>query len=136
LRQLDHPAFGGNPVCVAAALANLDILKKDRLVERSASLGKELGAALEEIARKHHRYVRSVNGRGLFYSMHFRNPDTGEPLSEVCDQIVLSCVRKGVMLFLTGRGFLKVVPPLMIDRNALFEAVEVISGTVDEILKD
>jgi 4-aminobutyrate aminotransferase/(S)-3-amino-2-methylpropionate transaminase len=127
--------FGGNPVCVAAALANLNVIARDCLAERSSSLGEELGAALEKIAARHRRYIRPVNGKGLFYSLHLRNPETDEPLSVTCDQIVLSCVRKGVMLFLTGRGFLKIVPPLMIDRDALFEAVGVISEVLDATLE-
>lgn len=47
----------------------------------------------------------------------------------------MRCVRRGVLMFLTGRGFLKIVPPLTIDRDALLEAVEVIGGTMDEVLK-
>jgi 4-aminobutyrate aminotransferase-like enzyme len=39
------------------------------------------------------------------------------------------------MLFLTGRGFIKIVPPLTIDREALLEAVEVIGGVIGETLR-
>ena len=51
---------------------------------------------------------------------------------ERCDAIAMKCVRRGVMLFVTGRGFLKLVPPLVIDREALLEAVEVIGEAVEE----
>lgn len=123
--------FGGNPVCVAAALASLDIIEGEKLVERSASLGRELAEALNTLASRYRRHIRMHNGAGLFYSVHLQNPETGAPLTELCDEIVMSCVRSGVMLFLTGRGFFKIVPPLTIDREALFEALDVI-GTVME----
>jgi ornithine--oxo-acid transaminase len=126
--------FGGNPVCVAAALANLDVLEEERLVERSATLGMELSKALEVIAERHRPYVRSLRGYGLFYSLHLRDPTTGEALCEQADAIALACVRQGVMLFVTGRGFIKVVPPLTIDREALLEAVGTIGAVMDEIL--
>lgn len=126
--------FGGNPVCAAAALACLDILSKERLVERSAALGEELGEALERLALRYRPFVSTHNGRGLFYSVHLQDPDTGEPLSEAADEIVLSCLRRGVLMFLTGRGFLKIVPPLTIDRDALFEALDVIGDAMDECL--
>jgi len=122
--------FGGSPVCVAAALANLEVIEAARLVERSASLGMELGKALEVIAERHRAHVRSLQGSGLFYSLHLKNPTTGEALREQTDAIALACVRRGVMLFVTGRGFIKVVPPLTIDREALREAVEVIGRTL------
>ena len=127
--------FGGNPVCVAAALASLDIIEREKLVERSAVLGRELAEALSTLASRYRRHIRMHNGAGLFYSVHLKNSETGEPLTELCDEIVMSCVRSGVMLFLTGRGFFKIVPPLTIDREALFEAVDVIGTVMGQVLK-
>ncbi len=127
--------FGGNPVCAAAALASLDVVERERLVERSAGLGAELGEALGDLANRHRPYVRMHNGRGLFYSVHLENPRSGEPLSKQADGIVTHCLRRGVLMFLTGRGFFKIVPPLTIDREALFESIEVIGCAMDEVLK-
>jgi 4-aminobutyrate aminotransferase / (S)-3-amino-2-methylpropionate transaminase / 5-aminovalerate transaminase len=126
--------FGGNPVCAAAALACLEIIEQERLVERSARLGAKLSEALGAVVGRHGAYVWNQNGRGLFHSLHLRNPQTGETLSELTDEIVMRCLRRGVLMFLTGRGFLKIVPPLTIDQDALFEAVEVIGEAMDEVL--
>ena len=49
----------------------------------------------------------------------------------MADRVALECVRRGVLLFVTGRGFLKIVPPLTIDREALKEAVEVVTAVLD-----
>ena len=127
--------FGGNPVSAAAVLANLDVLRDEKLVERSASLGEQLGDALRKKAEKYGRYVGRLDGRGLFYSLHLKNPDTGEPLVELCDDMAMECVRRGVMLFVTGRGFIKFAPPLIIEEEALTEAVEVVTEVVDEMLR-
>ena len=94
-----------------------------------------MSKALESIAGRHRAHVRSLQGRGLFYSLHLKNPSTGEALSEQADAIALACVRRGVMLFLTGRGFIKVVPPLTIEPEALREAVEVIGAVMEETLR-
>lgn len=126
--------FGGNPVCIAAALASLDVIEREQLVERSASLGRELGEALGVLAERYRPHVRMHNGAGLFYSVHLKNPDTGEPLAQLCDDMVMSCVRSGVLMFLTSRGFFKIVPPLTIDREALFEAVDVIGTVLEQAL--
>lgn len=127
--------FGGNPVCVAASLASLDIIEMEGLVERSTALGRELGQELNVLASQHPRYIGMPQGRGLFYSVHLRNPSTNQPLTELCDEIVMSCLRRGVLMFLTGRGFFKIVPPLTIDRDALFEAVDVIRDVLKQLLK-
>lgn len=126
--------FGGNPVCAAAALACLDIVERQNLVERSLRLGNELGVALDRLVERHRSYVKTHNGRGLFYSVHLQDPVSGAPLCEIADEIVMSCVRRGVLMFLTGRGFFKIVPPLTIDKDALHEAVGVIGDAMDEHL--
>jgi 4-aminobutyrate aminotransferase-like enzyme len=48
-------AFGGNPVSVAAVLANLDVIRDEKLVGRSARGGECLGKALNKIADRHRR---------------------------------------------------------------------------------
>ena len=47
----------------------------------------------------------------------------------------MECVRRGVMLFVTGRGFIKFAPPLIIEEAALMEAAEVVTEVVDEMLR-
>jgi len=126
--------FGGNPVCAAAVLANLDVIRDEGLVDRSACLGKVLGDVLTQIANRHRPLVARLDGRGLFYSLHLQRPDTGEPLVELCDQIAMDCVRRGVMLFVTGRGMIKFSPPLVIEKDALLEAVGVIGEVIDQTL--
>ena len=123
--------FGGNPVCVAAAEANLKLIEEEGLVERAASLGEQLEQWLAPVVERHPRSIGQVNGKGLFYSIHLRNPVSGDPWVEKADQVALESVRRGVLLFVTGRGFLKIVPPLMIDREALQEAVEVVVAVLD-----
>jgi 4-aminobutyrate aminotransferase-like enzyme len=123
--------FGGNPACVAAAEANLKLIEEEGLVERAASLGEQLEQWLAPVVERHPRSIGQVNGKGLFYSIHLRNPVSGDPWVEKADQVALESVRRGVLLFVTGRGFLKIVPPLMIDREALQEAVEVVVAVLD-----
>jgi 4-aminobutyrate aminotransferase-like enzyme len=125
--------FGGSPVAAAAVLANLDVIAEERLVERSARLGETLGKALETIAARHADRVARLNGRGLFYSLHLKDPETGAPEVELCDEIASACVRRGVMMFVTGRAMIKFAPPLTIDREALLEAMEVVGETIDHV---
>ena len=61
--------FGGNPICAAAAEANLELMEEEGLVERAAELGGLLEQWLAPVARRHPRSIGQVNGRGLFYSI-------------------------------------------------------------------
>jgi 4-aminobutyrate aminotransferase-like enzyme len=123
--------FGGNPITAAAVLANLEVIKEEGLVERSARLGDTLGEALSGIAARHAHRVARLDGRGLFYSLHLKDPETGAPEVELCDEIASACVRRGVMMFVTGRAMIKFAPPLTIESEALLEAVEVVGETID-----
>ena len=126
--------FGGNPVSAAAVLANLDVLRDENLIERAAQLGEELGPALRARAAKHERHAKRPEGLGLFHSLHLKHPDTGDPWVELCDEIAMEAVRRGVMMFVTGKGFLKLAPPLCIEKDALLEAVAVLGDILDEKL--
>jgi 4-aminobutyrate aminotransferase-like enzyme len=117
---------GGNPVCAAAALASLEALEDEGLTEASARTGELALRALQNLEAELPGRVLSVHGRGLFISIHFCDPANGDPDADFADAVAREAVRRGVMMFPTGRGFLKFVPPLCIHPEAALEAAEVI----------
>lgn len=140
-RLLDLPlpgemssTHGGNPVCAAAALENLRVIEDERLVEASRNTGRLVLDKLQTVARDWPRHVLSIHGRGLFISIHLKRPDTGEPDVELADAAALEAVRRGVMMFTTGRGFLKFTPPLCIDPQAAIEAADVIGEVCRDLI--
>ena len=123
---------GGNPVCAAAAWANLGVIEEERLVGKSAETGARVLEELRELGSRFPDRVLSVHGRGLFVSVHFRDPATGKPDAVGADAVVYEAIRRGVLMFVTGRGFLKVAPPLSIDPEAAMEAVRVVKECASE----
>jgi 4-aminobutyrate aminotransferase/(S)-3-amino-2-methylpropionate transaminase len=126
---------GGNPVCVAAALANLEVIKNEDLVTASAQTGDILMARLKERLQDFSVYILSLDGRGLFISLHMTDPKTNEPAVELADAVVDEAVRRGVLMFATHRGFLKFVPPLNIDPEAALEAVDVVCDSIIDLIE-
>lgn len=122
---------GGNPICAAAALANLQVIEDERLVEASARTGEQVLERLRSLQRDFPRRIRSVQGLGLFISIHFKRPDNEQPDIAFADAIAMEAVRSGVLMFTTGRGYLKFTPPLSIDPEAAFEAVDVLRECVE-----
>ncbi len=125
---------GGNPICAAAALENLCIIEDERLVEASEATGSLMLENLQKIQDEFPDHVLSIHGRGLFISAHLKQPGSSEPNIELADAVVAEAVRRGVLMFPTGRGFLKIAPPLCIDPNAAIEAVCVIRDCMRDII--
>jgi 4-aminobutyrate aminotransferase/(S)-3-amino-2-methylpropionate transaminase len=117
---------GGNPVCAAAALTNLRVLEDERLLEASVHTGAAVLERLRSLEREFPDHVFSVQGVGLFLSIHLRQPDTNTPAVELADAVAQEAVRRGVLMFTTGRGYLKFTPPLCIELDAALEAADVI----------
>lgn len=124
----------GNPVCAAAALACLQVLREERLVEHAALMGQMLHDALENLRMQFPTRVQSIAGSGLIFAVHLKRPADGTPDVELADAIANAAVRRGVLMFVTRRGYLKIVPPLCIEAEALIEAVSVIREAMAEII--
>jgi 4-aminobutyrate aminotransferase-like enzyme len=123
-------------VCAAAALASLEVIDDEALVEASARTGETVLQRLRQQLQAFSGRIFLLDGRGLFISIHLRRPGTDEPDIELADAIAAEAVRRGVMMFVTGRGYLKVVPPLCIDPVAACEAVDVIGDCFADMNAD
>ena len=126
----------GNPVCCAATLSSLEVLEQENLIAAAAKKGKILEAKLVEIRKRHPDRVDMVTGRGLVYGVFLVRGGTGDPDIELADRVVESSIRKGVMLFITGNGSIKICPPLVIPENALMEGIETVGEAMDECLSE
>ncbi len=111
----DHAStFGGNALACAAAIANIDVIKKEKLVKRSEELGNYLIAKLKALNKD---YVKEIRGKGLMVGME---------LSIKCEDIVNRAREKGILLNCTSESVLRFVPPLTITKEQLNKAVSVL----------
>lgn len=108
--------FGGNPLASAAALAVLDVLEHDGLLEQVKARGVELAALLTRTAERFPKLVECARGRGLLQALVLREG--------VDARRVLSAVQQsGVLLTIAGGQALRFSPPLVITRAELEEGV-------------
>jgi len=93
--------FGGNPVAAKAALAVLDVIEDERLVEHAARVGSRLIGSLEQLGAE-------VRGRGLLVGVEL-------PSAEQAERIVNQLRDEGILIGRTGRdeNVLKIRPPLV-----------------------
>jgi len=122
-----------NPICAAAAIANLEVIEKEGLIANAARLEPVLLDGLRRIQAASKGRIGHVSATGLVGAMQFTKPGTTEPDGEPAWEAVLRTVQKGVMLFApvgTGGCAVKVNPPLVITKDALGEGMEVLQGVV------
>lgn len=129
----------GNPVCCASALANIDLILKEGLIENAARVGEVMHAALRsEFARFGDR-VGCIDGKGLVAAVQLVHPGGKEPDGELAWEAVKGSVYRGVMLFSPvgpGGCAIKICPPLCITADAVREGVAVIAEATEAALKN
>jgi 4-aminobutyrate aminotransferase / (S)-3-amino-2-methylpropionate transaminase / 5-aminovalerate transaminase len=127
----------GNPVCCAAALANVDVIVKEDLAGNSKRMGDVLHARLHSIMGKHPE-IGCVDGKGLVAGVACVKPGTKEPDGDLAWRIVEKCIDKGVLMFSPvgfGGGTVKICPPLVIHREALEDSLNAFEEAVEEALQ-
>src|ERR1700758_5302869 len=105
--------FGGNPVCVAAASAVLDVLEAEGLPANAAATGAYLRDALTQLAAGS-PVLGNVRGAGLYVGVDVVSPSTGGPSGELASAIVNGMRERRVLISATGPqgSVLKIRPPL------------------------
>jgi 4-aminobutyrate aminotransferase-like enzyme len=127
----------GSPLPVAAAIANLEIIQKEHLVERAAGLGEILMPELHRIQLKHAQVLGCVQGKGLVAGIQVVKPGTKTPDPDLALKINVACLQKGLLMFApvgAAGECIKIAPPLTIVEDALRESIQVLEEAVDEVL--
>ncbi len=128
----------GNPVCAAAALANLKVIEEQNLVEHSRQMGDILQPLLQQVSARFPDHVGAVHGKGLVASLHMVVPGGIEPNPRLAADIVRRCVEKGLLMFAPvgyGGASVKIAPPLVIEAEPIRESVNVLEEAMREAIR-
>jgi 4-aminobutyrate aminotransferase / (S)-3-amino-2-methylpropionate transaminase / 5-aminovalerate transaminase len=120
--------FGGNPVCCAAALANIDVMLDEDLPGQAASKGNQVMAQLREMASEHD-LIGDVRGAGLMIGVELvASRETREPAAKQAVAIRAMCREAGVLIGVGGQAgnVLRIQPPLTISESELETALDAI----------
>ena len=125
-----------NPVCSAAALANLETIEADGLVDNAAKLAPVLAEGCERITDAAGGAITHWASTGLVGGLQFTRPGTTEPNPEPAWEFVHRAVRRGVMMFApvgVGGCCVKINPPLLIEEAALREGLDVLVAVAQSL---
>ena len=93
----------GNPICCAAALANIDVLLGEKLTENAAKMGDILHKSLDGMKKKYSDVIGAHHGKGLVGGLHMVKPGTKDPDGDLAFEIVNKCFAEGPPHVRSGR---------------------------------
>jgi len=123
----------GNPICCAAALASIEAIEAEGMVQNAARLGKVMLDALLPLKDKYAPAIGIIQGAGLVAAIQFTTPGTTEPNPDLAFDVTKRCIESGLMLFApvgVGGCAIKLNPPLCIEEDAVLEAVSVVDEAI------
>ena len=126
--------FGGNPVCLAASLATMDLLEGG-LIENARKMGKYIFECTADWTNKF-KIVGDVRGKGLMVGIEFvRDQRTKERAADLRNAIVYRAFHKGLLVLGAGENSLRLSPPLLIDEEQADFAVRTLEECICEAEK-
>jgi 4-aminobutyrate aminotransferase len=126
--------FGGNPVCLASAIATLDLLEGG-LVANAKKIGDHIFAKTADWTKKF-KIVGDVRGRGLMIGIEIvRDQRTKERAADLRNAIVDMAFHKGLLILGAGENTIRLSPPLVIDEEQADFAVRTLEECIREAEK-
>lgn len=140
--ELDFPesgrhsnTYGGNVLATAAALATLDVLQSERLVENAAKVGAHFEKRLRELQQRHD-VIGDVRGLGLMLATDFvKDRRTKEPHGKLKDAVVEEAAKRGLILLPAGKSAVRYIPPLSITADEVDAGIEVLDASLKAALR-
>lgn len=125
--------YGGNPIACAAALATLDTVEAEGLVDRARRVGEVMTARLAAAQARDAR-IGDVRGRGAMVAVELVDPATGAPDAGLTGRVAAAVRARGVVVLTCGTdgNVLRFLPPLSIPDHLLDEGL----GVVEEVLAE
>jgi 4-aminobutyrate aminotransferase/(S)-3-amino-2-methylpropionate transaminase len=126
--------YAGNPLACAAALAAIDVIERENLVEKARRIEEQVLPRLRRLAERHPT-VGDVRGRGAMLALELVVPGTRTPDPETARAIAAACHEEGVLVLVCGThgNVIRLLPPLVIEPELLDDALAVLERAVRDL---
>jgi 4-aminobutyrate aminotransferase len=131
--------YGGNVVCCAAALATLDVIEDEGLIENARARGDQLLNALRGLAERH-SFIGDTRGLGLMVAMELVDPESGDgrvPDAASARRVLAAALEHNLLLLPAGPSgnVVRVIPPLVTTADEIDQAVDIIDRSLTSATK-
>lgn len=124
--------YGGNPVAAASALATLEVIEREGLLQQAADSGEFIQDALVEMETRHPS-IGQVRGRGLMLGLEFvKDRHTKERAVDLRNFLVQHAFEQGLLLIPCGVNAVRITPALNIDRALIEEGLHIFEQALSE----
>jgi 4-aminobutyrate aminotransferase len=127
-----HYTHEKNPVTARAALATLEVIERENLVENAARVGGHALARLQEMKRRH-PLIGDVRGRGLLLGVELvRDRESKSPATDAAESVLYRALSRGLSFKTTMGNVLTLTPPLVITQPQMDEALDILESCLAE----
>jgi len=129
--------YGGNPIALRAALAVLEILIEDDLLQTAVALGEKVRARFEEMQQRH-EIIGEVRGKGPMLALELvRDRENKEPASDEAKRLVALCQQKGLVILACGNhgNVIRTLMPLVITDAELERGLSILDESLHELAR-
>ncbi|MCC5827565.1 aminotransferase class III-fold pyridoxal phosphate-dependent enzyme, partial [Alkalimonas sp.] len=129
--------YGGSPVGCAAALAVLDVLEQENLVERSRAIGAAFAESLHSLQRQFPALIGDIRQQGAMIAMELvKDGDPNQPNPELTQSIIKAAEQHGLILLACGfyGNVIRFLPPLTIEFEVMHEGLEKLEVLLHSLL--
>jgi 4-aminobutyrate aminotransferase len=128
--------FGGNPLSCVAASAVIDVVKEEKLLDNANKQGSHIMKRLEEL-KQECEIVGDIRGKGLMIGMEIvEDKDGKKPAPKKVEEIMKSSWKRGVNVISCGASTIRIAPPLIITRELVDSAMDIIEDTTRDVNKE
>jgi len=128
-------SYGGNPMACAAALASIEVIEEEGLLEHSLKLGEFILRRLEKM-QAGHKMIGEVRGKGCLFGIELvKDRGTKEPLPEAGKLIYQKAFRRGLAWIPAGH-ILRLSPPIIMEEKVAEKGLDIIEEAIRETEKE
>ena len=128
-----HYTHEKNPVTAAAALATLEVIAREQLVDNAARVGAYALERLHEMKQRHAR-IGDVRGRGLLIGIELvRERGSKAPANDAAEQVLYAAMSRGLSFKTTMGNVLTWTPPLIVTHAQMGQALDILDACLSEL---
>jgi len=128
-------SYGGNPMACAAALASVEVIEEENILDNVRQVGKYFMKRLEKM-KNEHPIIGDVKGKGFLLGIELvKDKNTKEPFNEAGKLVYQKAFRKGLAWIPAGH-ILRMSPPLIMDEKFAAMGLDMIEESIAEVEKE
>lgn len=126
-------AFGGNPLSCVAAMAVIEVIKEEKLLENATKQGAYILKRLEEL-KSESNIIGDVRGKGLMIGMEIvSSQNDAKPAPDKAVEVITCSWKRGIAVITCGVSTIRITPPLNITRELVDSALDIIGDVIKEV---